>query len=354
MIDKFIIIVSADPKANGGVSSAIKSLITSEIYGKKTSFLHPHTEGGLLLKIFVFIKVFCLFTFKCVSTRPELVHIHTSSYSSFKRKYNFIKICQLLKIKYLVHIHGGGFVPFYNTEGLIWQKRINTALKNATIVISISPESKKELVECFNLNDCRVIPNFVTGLPHVQLSLKNVANKKKNLSVLFLGDLSDSKGFGDAVKVISEVRKNYPNITLNCAGKQNKSYFNSVINENNAKDFVRFHGFVHGDKKNKLMTNALFILSPSKIETFGMSNLESALVGTPVLAYRVGGVPYVITSGKSGYLAEFGDWRSLAKQLTKYIDSDEAYLSLQQACVVDVKSKFSIDSVLTKYTALYE
>ena len=354
LINNNIINVTADPKANGGVSSAVKSLIASNIYGNKTSFIHPHSEGNLLLKIFVLIKALCLFTLKCIFLRPEFVHIHTSSYNSFKRKYNFIKICQLLKIKYLVHIHGGGFVSFYNEESKMWQRNIVTALKGAKTVISISPASRKELEQCFTINNCRVIPNFVTGLPNIKVSLEDVIKKKKNLSILFLGDISDNKGFEDAVKVISEVRKNYPYIVLNCAGKQDINYFNSVINKYHAKGFINYHGFVKSHKKIQLMVKALFILSPSKIETFGMSNLESALMGTPALAYAVGGVPFVINSGKSGYLATLGDWPSLVEPILKYIASDNDYLILQQTCIKDMQSKFSIDSISNKYQKLYQ
>jgi len=354
MISNRIIIVTANPKAKGGVSSVVKAIIASNIYADQTRFIHPHTEGGALLKMFVLLHALFLFSFKCLFNRPEFVHIHTSSYNSFKRKYSFIKICQLLKIKYLVHIHGGGFIPFYSNESKTWQRRICQTLYNAKIVISISPEFKTELEQNFDLSDCRVIPNFVIDLPVPEISIEQVAKKKKNISILFLGDISDSKGFEDAIKIISEVRKNHPDIILNCAGKQDESYFNHVMNEYKADSFVRYHGFVHGDEKNKLMMSALFILSPSKIETFGMSNLESALVGTPALAYNVGGVPSVIASGKSGYLAELGDWCTLAEQLRRYIDSDEAYLSLQQTCVIDMKNKFSINTISEKYKALYK
>jgi glycosyltransferase involved in cell wall biosynthesis len=85
-----------------------------------------------------------------------------------------------------------------------------------------------------------------------------------------------------------------------------------------------------------------------------MSNLESALMGTPALAYAVGGVPFVINSGKSGYLATLGDWPSLVEPILKYIASDNDYLILQQTCIKDMQSKFSIDSISNMYQKLYQ
>ncbi|AOY83932.1 glycosyltransferase [Moorena producens JHB] len=48
-------------------------------------------------------------------------------------------------------------------------------------------------------------------------------------------------------------------------------------------------------------------VSPSRMETFGMTLLEAQAAGTPVVAFRVGGTPEAVCHLKHGYLAELGN-----------------------------------------------
>jgi N-acetyl-alpha-D-glucosaminyl L-malate synthase BshA len=79
-------------------------------------------------------------------------------------------------------------------------------------------------------------------------------------------------------------------------------------------------------------------LYTSEYESFGLSILETAFYGKPVVAFRVGGIPEVI--GDSYPLSPFGDVAAAAAALD----------ALSRA---RVREKFSADRVVPRYEALY-
>jgi len=59
----------------------------------------------------------------------------------------------------------------------------------------------------------------------------------------------------------------------------------------------------------------------SHYESFGMAALESQACGTPVIASRVGGLPYVVQDGCSGLLFEDNDAEALNQQMAHLFDN---------------------------------
>ncbi len=62
------------------------------------------------------------------------------------------------------------------------------------------------------------------------------------------------------------------------------------------------------------------VVMSSRYESFGMAALEAQACGTPVVASRVGGLPYVVQDGQSGYLVEADEPAELAARLSQLLD----------------------------------
>ena len=85
---------------------------------------------------------------------------------------------------------------------------------------------------------------------------------------------------------------------------------------------VRFVGALHQDELADLFAAADLTIVPSFSETFGLVALESAASGTPVLAYRAGGLRESVSEGTSGLLLGTRDPRYWATEMALLIEDD--------------------------------
>jgi glycosyltransferase involved in cell wall biosynthesis len=92
-------------------------------------------------------------------------------------------------------------------------------------------------------------------------------------------------------------------------------------------------------------------LYTSEYESFGLSILETAFYGKPVVAFRVGGIPEVL--GGSFPLHPFGDVTAAAAALDALVESPNLGRELGEQSRVRVLERFSADRVVPQYEALY-
>jgi D-inositol-3-phosphate glycosyltransferase len=83
---------------------------------------------------------------------------------------------------------------------------------------------------------------------------------------------------------------------------------------------VRFAGALPRERLADLLAVATVTLVPSHSETFGLVALESAASGTPVIAFRGGGLVESVSAGVSGLLIESRDPRAWAQATVALLD----------------------------------
>jgi glycosyltransferase involved in cell wall biosynthesis len=81
----------------------------------------------------------------------------------------------------------------------------------------------------------------------------------------------------------------------------------------------RFVGDVSPGEVLARMSRAKVTVVPSRHEAFGVVNLESMSVGTPVIASRVDGIQEIVRDGVDGYLVPPGDPTALSEKLARVL-----------------------------------
>ena len=87
----------------------------------------------------------------------RIVHIHTSSYNSFKRSAYFVRLAKAFGRKVVLHIHGGDFKKYYVTN----PKWIASVLNRCDMIVTLSESWKNYFQTITNGPQIRIVENIV-------------------------------------------------------------------------------------------------------------------------------------------------------------------------------------------------
>ncbi len=100
-------------------------------------------------------------------------------------------------------------------------------------------------------------------------------------------------------------------------------------------------------------TAADVVLVPSRSESFGLVALEAQACGTPVVAADVGGLPYVVEDGRSGFLVEGHDPGDHAERLLQVL-RDPALQSAFGIEAAEQAQRFTWDATTEQMVGVYD
>jgi len=91
----------------------------------------------------------------------------------------------------------------------------------------------------------------------------------------------------------------------------------------------------------------------SRMETFGQVAVEAQACGTPVWAFKVGGLPDAIQDGITGQLVPAGETEAMAETIIQAVESRRMQ-EMGNLGYLWVRSRFGADDMARKYVQLYE
>jgi D-inositol-3-phosphate glycosyltransferase len=138
--------------------------------------------------------------------------------------------------------------------------------------------------------------------------------KGHELAVRALAELRALRGWAPLLVVAGEVTP---------GGEGFGARLRELASELGVSGDVRYVGALHRDTLAELLAAASVTIMPSFSETFGLVALESAAAGTPVIAYRTGGLAESVEEGVSGVLLGTRDPRYWATEIAVMIENDE-------------------------------
>lgn len=137
------------------------------------------------------------------------------------------------------------------------------------------------------------------GLPDDLLTF----NEKGGDYLAFIGRTSPEKGLDTAIEIAKRAGMK---LKISAAVQPaNRDYFERVIRPLLDHPLIEFVGETGGKEKDEFLGGARAVLFPINWpEPFGLVMIEAMAVGTPVIAFRRGSVPEVITDGVSGFIVD--------------------------------------------------
>ncbi|WP_347258387.1 glycosyltransferase [Methylocaldum sp.] len=95
------------------------------------------------------------------------------------------------------------------------------------------------------------------------------------------------------------------------------------------------------------------VVHPAWMEGLGVSLLEAAASGVPIVATRAGGIPEIVKDGINGRLIEPGDSASLASAIVELLDDPTRRRELGQAGRRLVLERFSVEAMVEGNYRIY-
>ena len=117
---------------------------------------------------------------------------------------------------------------------------------------------------------------------------------------------------------------------------------------------VRFTGGIRDRHElARLLTAADVFVSASQMETYGMTLVEAMACGTPVVAFRVGGIPEAAPEGQGAMLCELQDGAGLIEAIMKLRNSAQLREMLGAAGSETVRVRNQLSSFSGLFEELY-
>ena len=351
MKKKINIIFGPSENDLGGISALLKGYKESFLL-KKINFIliSTHkTNTNKLVLIIIFIGAVLKFIKNIIKYKVEIVNLQMASKGSFFRKSLLVILCNILNIRYFVHIHGGGFISFYKNSIFIVKYLIRFVLFNANKVIVTSNFYQKDLKKTIKIKMKIVVINNSIKDNFEKIKI----NKNKKNYILFLANLTPQKGIDDIFNISDDlISKNNNIIFVLCGRDKQNYYYNNFINNKNKNNFI-FFDFIKGKKKIDLLKKSKIFILPSYLENSPISIIEAMSASIPTISTNISGIPEQIIHNKNGFLVKPGDTDMLKKYISILLKNKNLASKMGKEGRIIFKNKFSNDINFKKIISLY-
>lgn len=181
--------------------------------------------------------------------------------------------------------------------------------------------------------------------------------KKTKDAVIHIGTagrLASQKGMDIFIRAAARLVDAYPRGRLNfyIAGEgPERDKLEKLRDSLGLQELLRFKGRIL-NMDAYLASLDIFTLA-SRSEGLSFSLLEAAAAGLPIVASSTGGIPEIISQGKTGLLVPPEDSVALAWALGRLVDDPQARVRMGTAALAEVKRRFTEKKMLVQTASLY-
>jgi glycosyltransferase involved in cell wall biosynthesis len=133
-----------------------------------------------------------------------------------------------------------------------------------------------------------------------------------------------------AIEVLAELRRSVTQATLTMAGvdKGLEDKIKRMAADAGLCDAVRFPGFLNAAEKAREFVATDIYLNTNRIDNMPVSVVEACAFGLPVVATRVGGLPYLIKHRENGLLVPNEDVKAMTSAVKELLDNPDLTRSI--------------------------
>ena len=284
----------------------------------------------------------------------ELMHVHYAiphAYAGYMAKKMLAE--EGIHIPMVTTLHGTDITLVGNHPH--YKPAVTFSINSSEVVTSVSQSLKDDTLRLFNVKqEIQVVPNFIdlkkAGNTEMDCGRHVMASEDERI-ITHVSNLRPVKRLQDVIEVFDRIQKKIPSkLIIVGEGPQGELAKNLSI-QKGIEHKVLFLG--NSSEVDKILCYSDLFLLTSEKESFGLAALEAMVCRVPVISSNTGGLPEVNFDGISGFLSDVGDVEDMAKNAIHILESEER-LSLFRRQAQETAAKFSTESIVPKYEAVYE
>ncbi len=169
------------------------------------------------------------------------------------------------------------------------------------------------------------------------------------------------KGLHVLISALPFIKNRYPETMVYVAGnreflEKSNSYgkiIKKLIKKYHVEENVRFLGFLTGEKVKQRLLKTHVAVMPSLLENSPNSVGEAMMLGVPVVASEVGGIPSIMEDRTDGFLYPSGNEKELAKRICSIFANDKLALYFSKSGRKTAKATYDRQQNLERLLGIY-
>lgn len=217
-------------------------------------------------------------------------------------------------------------------------------------IIAPSENTKRDLV--------KNIPNVASKLQVIPCGRPVPAKYSQAVRqhrIVCVSRMEKGKGQDILVQAFAQIVKKHSDAELLLVGEGDfDRKVKQLVQELELEQQVRFLGRVSDPLA--IMAEAHVCVFPSvwELEGFGLVTIEAMSLAKPIVAFRTGPTPEIITDGETGLLAEEGNSAELAEKIITILENPGLATYLGKQARQEFEKRYTIDRTVEQYLQVIE
>lgn len=283
--------------------------------------------------------------------KPDIVNLIGS-----ENPYYSATALNIKKIPVFVCIQGMASDPasfIENEMPVKSQVKLERKIHKTFKYFGISSPKFEELIRRDNEN-----PILLKQKYHLDYNISVDLKIEKKYDFVYFGRVTYAKGVDKIIEAVAYLRNSGRKTTLNIIGGYNQVVFknlNALIENLHLNDQINFVGNLPSmqDVYNEVVKSRVSVLS-TKTDNIPQTIFESILLDIPVVATKIGGIPYLNKEGTTLLLSEYGDIKGLAENMLRLLDDPTYGKELVNKCKNFLLKEYDSQKITDQYIKQYK
>lgn len=282
----------------------------------------------------------------------DILHVHYAlpfAVSAFLAK-------QMLpnhRFKVVTTLHGTDVTVLAEDKSLF--DVIKLGIERSDVVTAVSHSLAQQTKDLLGIQrEILRVHNFVDTnqfYPNSHSKIRGCFAEDGEKILLHISNFRKVKRVPDVIQIFARVQAQLPAKLVLVGEGPELNEARQLVRSLGIEDKVKFLG--KQDDVPPLFQIADLFLLPSEKESFGLVALEAMASGVPVIGSTIGGIPELVISGETGYLADVGDIETMSARAVDLLTNETRHHLFAQASRRRAQLEFDVDAKVREYEDIY-